>query len=316
MEREHVIPSLHWDSETVLSVCKQVCDMKDLPEPRLLRFSNAAVLTAGPEVIVRVDDMKRKVWVGKPLSDLVQILVDAGVMTPSSLQEISCEIRGDYCFTFYERVDDDDSLTESEKVVLLGEALAQMHKTPIGQLDAMNDGITIDHIAGMFERLDEANDTGFWKQTSLNESELTFLEHKVDDLFVQIYGATSWRDIEPVVLHGDAHLGNCIANSHKLYLIDFEYVSRGPAFLDHLHILLSDTVFRTNLYPLFVEGYGADLRSDMTTLEPWIQLVSIPYIVWTASVGLRSDSHRREAQRRIKWLAEGLTSDIIWETGF
>lgn len=317
MEREHVIPSLHWDRETILRMSEKVCKDRGLPEPRLLRFSNAAVLTAGKDAILRVDDINRNVWVGEHLAELTTFLFREGVNTPPPVSHLLGEKQENYYFSFYERIEENDSLTESQRAKKFGESLFKLHSCSLEKFLQINTEKTaVNHVDGIFQRLHESRENGVWKQTSLSDKNIEFLELKISEIFEKIYSNEEWQKASPVVLHGDAHLGNSIVRGESLFLIDFEYVSCGPAFLDHLHILLSDIVFRSNFYPSFFSGYGIDLTPSNNDLEAWIQLVSIPYIVWTASVGLRSDGHRKEADRRMRWLAEGLGSNIVWEKGF
>jgi hypothetical protein len=281
-----------------------------------LRFSNAAVLTAGPDIIIRVDDLKRKVWLGEPLAQLVNFLVASGVRTPPVAEYLTPETKEDFCFSFYVRMDDDGSVNEENKLFRFGQTLTDFHSCPKDELANLGSNhITIDHVAGMFERLNSASDSGLWKQTSLTEEELYFLSEKIEDLHTQIYSSSEWRNFPSVILHGDAHVGNSIIHKKDVWLIDFEYVSIGPAFLDHLHVLMADAVFGTTDYHIFADGYGQNFSKEVDT-EPWIQLVAIPYIIWTASAGLRSDSHRQEATRRMIWLKEGVDSSLIWKSGF
>lgn len=323
-----------WEEKYIVQLVKETCDERNLGKPVLLRFSQAAVFSIEDNVLLRVDQRGRNVWGGPQLAVLSRYFWEQGLPTPHPLDE-AVFTKEKYDFSFYQFIKDENGKNGQSgdflRVQQLGEILASLHlSSDPDVVEGMANGEPrVDYPSLLLERtvreaeffmknffaFDPPVATRFMSQLEVLCSNLTSsYEEKV--------GRDAFFDSN-VVVHGDAHLGNVISNNQKLFLIDFEHVGIGPKFLDHLHILLADRVYEQykgkGLYSTFASGYGESFVG-LSNLSDWLKVVAVPYILWTARVGLRSRAHQREAELRTSWFLNENNCDkspeIFWTEGF
>lgn len=301
-----------WTPELAERTAHAACRARDLAAPSdFVRFSEAAVFRSG-DVAVRVDQGFTDRLTGDRARRMVDYMHNLGVSTiptagiPTYVSDDGLNV------TFFEFVVGEDPNWE-HSLRGFGEQVRRIHD--LGDVAFLQDLAHPDHVLRYAERkyhhiVDRLE--GFRRDdtaSAFTPEQVEFLCGRALELRDEIFDAAAATS--PVLVHGDAHLGNSTTVKGRVLVFDFEEVGLGAPFMDHLHMLLADRMFNVPLtYPHFAAGYGDDF-STMSGIDAWLELVAYIYIVWAAGLGVVSEKHRFEAQERFRFWESGLHTSGI-----
>lgn len=321
-----------WGQKRAESAARLACRGYDLPSPRLVRISHSAVFFVGDDLVMRVEQQGRPVWAGMPLSALTGHVGSVGVTTSRPAVTYPQVVIDGLYVTLYRRVVEFQGMSDVRRAALLGRQLRTLHdNASVEKVSLLNRwDVDLDYapvsVKRIIQQLRAMEDE---RSTSLAAKDVKYLLSEMSELGShvikglersrsRVQGRVQGRvQMEQVVLHGDAHLGNTIpVGPSELAVIDLEHAGFGERAFDHIHILLSDTVFdREPLYEHFSQGYGEDL-SGFPDMDAWVRIIAISYLTWTASVGEHSRPHRDEARLRMEWWRRSPDAPTYWNAGF
>lgn len=327
-----------WGESRATAAAVRACEMYSLEKPELIRISHAAVYSSGV-YIVRVEQQGRPVWSGTSLVALTRHVASEGIRTAPPVFELLPLIVDDLHVTFYKRVIEQTHMPETKKAFLLGEQLARLHdEVSPERVELLNmDGIDLDFSSATFNRtlrsLEKIKELG---SSSLSMDDVDFMISNLHEMRSKLLGGildnasaavsigggscdgtgSDREGRQKVVIHGDSHLGNVLSVDDGIILLDFEHTAIAEPFFDHVHLLISDLVFKdSNIYPAFAEGYGEDF-SGLPEIMDWVKVISVSYLTWTASMGEHYPEYRKEAKRRMAWWCGDADAPEFWTPGF
>jgi thiamine kinase-like enzyme len=300
---------LVWTPELAERTAHAACRARDLAAPTdFIRFSEAAVFRSG-DVAVRVDQGFTDRLTGDRTRRMVDYMHNLGVSTiptagiPTFMSDDGLNV------TFYEFVAEGEAPHWEQTLRGVGEQIRRIHD--LGEIHFLEEIVhpnhvlnyaqrKTSHIVGKLEAFKENSEL-----SSLSGAQVNFLHRRALEVQEQIFSSDEGGELEKVLIHGDAHLGNSTTAKGRVLIFDFEEVGVGARFIDHLHMLLADRMFNVPLtYQHFAAGYGQDFsRTD--GIDAWLELVAYIYIVWAAGLGVVSEKHRFETQERFRfWEAD------------
>jgi aminoglycoside phosphotransferase (APT) family kinase protein len=263
-------------------------------DARLLRIGSNAVFDLG-DVVARVTLPGARTEPACRAVALARWLEENGVPAVLALDVEQPRIIDGVAVTFWESMGQGASYgTTSE----LAELLRRLHALDVPAESALPGFAPLERLDRRLESL------------NLPETDVAFLRRRADHLRAQF--ADLHLPDPPVVLHGDANVGNVLHDRAGVpRLIDLDSMCRGPREWDLVLTALyyERLGWHTGLeYRAFCATYGRDVR-DWHGYETFADMRELLMVSWIAAKAGEAAEMLDEATKRIRALQRGLARD-------